>query len=135
MGRYVVAYVVAAVCFFAVDMVWLGVIAKDMYRSALGEWLRDPPLWWAAILFYALYMLGLVRFGVAPALDGGTWGTAFVNGALFGFFTYMTYDLTNLATLKGWPLHVTLADIVWGTVLSGSASGVAWFAASAMRKS
>lgn len=131
MGKLIVAYVVAAVCFFACDMVWLGIIAKDLYRSALGDLLRDPPLWSAAIAFYLLYWLGLVIFAIAPGLAAASWTKAMVLGGLFGFFTYMTYDLTNLATLKNWPTSIVLADIVWGTVLSGLSATAAWFAASA----
>jgi uncharacterized membrane protein len=113
----VVGYLVATVTFFAVDMVWLGTMASRFYRPILGDiaisGVNFPP----ALVFYALYPVGLVIFAIHPALKSGSLTTAVVYGALFGFFTYATYDLTNHATLRNWTLPLTVVDVAWGTIL------------------
>lgn len=106
--------------FFAIDLVWLGVVAKTFYRQHLGHLLAAEINWVAAIAFYLLFIAGIVFFAVKPALAVNSATRALVDGALFGFFTYATYDLTNHATMRDWPAIVTVVDIVWGTVLSGS---------------
>ena len=124
-----VAYLAALATFVAADMVWLGAMAPRFYRPTLGDILLSgvnlPP----AIVFYALYPVGLVIFAVAPALKTGSIGAALLHGALFGFFTYATYDLTNHATLRNWTLSLTLLDVAWGTILAAlsSAAGM-WIA-------
>jgi uncharacterized membrane protein len=115
-------YLIALPVFFAIDMVWLGLVAKGFYRRELGSLTRDRVQWPAALLFYLLFILGLVVFVVAPAVDDGSWLRALLYGALFGLIAYATYDLTNLATLRGWPLPVTVVDLVWGTVLAAAVS-------------
>jgi uncharacterized membrane protein len=120
MTRYALLYVATVPVFFLIDLVWLGVVARDFYRSQIGSLMADPIAWWAAIVFYLLYIAGILFFAVRPALESGSRRKAVGLGAAFGFFTYMTYDLTNLATLAGWPLTVTIVDIVWGTVLASS---------------
>jgi len=119
-----VSYIVAVVTFFGVDMIWLGTMASRFYRPAMSDialsGVNLPP----AILFYAIYPIGLLIFVTNPALKSGGLTTAMVHGALFGFFTYATYDLTNFATLRNWTLHLTLVDIAWGTVLGAVASTV-----------
>jgi uncharacterized membrane protein len=117
--QYLAAYVVTAVIFLFLDFLWLGYIAKSFYFSRLGELLLDKPNLGVAAGFYAVYVIGLVIFAVAPALQSGSWKTALIYGALFGFFCYATYDMTNLATLKGWPVTVAIVDVIWGTVLTG----------------
>lgn len=125
--QLIIAYVLTAIIFGILDAVWLGKMVPAVYRPEIGEMLmkgwRPAP----ALIFYALYMLGIQIFAVAPALKSGEWTTALVYGALFGFFCYMTYDLTNYATLKVWSLKVTILDIIWGTVATGAAAGAtAW---------
>jgi uncharacterized membrane protein len=115
-------YLIALPVFFAIDMVWLGLVAKGFYRRQIGFLMRDGVNWPAAIVFYLLFILGLVVFVVAPAVDEGSWVRAVLFGALFGLVAYATYDLTNLATLRDWPLLLTVVDLVWGAVLAGSVS-------------
>ncbi len=118
----VVLYAITLAVFFLIDMVWLGVVAKGFYRRHLGVLLSPKVNWAAAILFYLLFIVGLVVFAVRPALLHGAPLTALGLGALLGLVSYATYDLTNLATIKDWPLVVTVVDLVWGTVLGGSVS-------------
>lgn len=115
-------YLMATGIFFAIDMVWLGLVAKDFYQKQIGFLLSKEVNWIAAIIFYLIFILGLVVFVITPALNDGDWKKALLMGALFGVVCYATYDLTNLATMKGWPLMVTIVDLVWGGVLSGSVS-------------
>jgi len=119
-------YGITLVIFFVVDMVWLGAAAKDFYRKHLGPMLSPKVNWPAAILFYLVFIAGLAVFVIKPALACGLPLRALAFGALFGFISYATYDLSNLATLKDWPLIVTVVDLVWGTVLGGT---VSWLAA------
>ena len=115
-------YCIALPIFFAVDMVWLGVAAKNFYAKHIGFLMKANVNWAAAILFYLLFIAGLVVFVVAPAIEKGSWVRALLFGALFGLITYATYDLTNLATIKDWPLVVTVVDLVWGVALAASVS-------------
>jgi uncharacterized membrane protein len=115
-------YFIALPIFFALDMVWLGVAAKSFYAKHIGFLMKSNVNWAAAILFYLLFIAGLVVFVVVPALDKGSWARALLLGALFGLITYATYDLTNLATLRDWPLLITVVDLIWGTVLAASVS-------------
>jgi uncharacterized membrane protein len=115
-------YLLTLVVFFVIDMIWLGVVAKGFYRRQLGA-LMDPKVnWAAAMLFYLLFIMGLQVFAVRPALVAGFPLQALFYGALLGLISYATYDLTNLATLKDWPLVVTVVDLIWGTVLGGVVS-------------
>ncbi|MBK8208639.1 MAG: DUF2177 family protein [Rhodospirillales bacterium] len=118
MMKYVVAYLAAATTLFAIDLLWLGVIAKSFYRAQIGSLMLDQINIVAAILFYAVYVVCVVIFAVALALHTGSWRTAIVLGTLFGFFAYATYDMTNLATLRGWPIAMVVVDIAWGTCLT-----------------
>jgi len=122
-------YCIALPVFFALDMVWLGLVAKNFYAKQIGFLMKPNINWVAAILFYALFVAGLVLFVIAPALEKGAWERALLFGALFGFFTYATYDLTNLATLKDWPLSLTIVDLTWGMVLAASVSTATYFIA------
>jgi uncharacterized membrane protein len=119
---YLKLYLLTAVVFFAVDILWLGVVAKDFYQKNLGHLFRPTVNWPAAILFYLIFIVGILFFAVAPALEKDAWPRAVIWGGLFGFFTYATYDMTNLATLKDWPLKVVVADIVWGIILCAGVS-------------
>lgn len=116
--KYVTAYMATAATFLVVDLVWLGLIARSFYREQLGALMLEQINVPAAILFYALYVVGIVIFAVSPALQAHSWRTAILFGALFGFFAYATYDLTNLATLRGWPIALVVVDIAWGTFLT-----------------
>lgn len=113
-------YLIALPIFFGLDLLWLGVVAKRFYQSQLAHLMRDNVNWWAAMVFYLLFIGGMVLFVIAPAMEKKSGSYALVYGALFGLITYATYDLTNLATLKNWPLVVVFVDIAWGIVLSMS---------------
>ena len=115
-------YLIALPVFFAIDMVWLGLVAKGFYRQQIGSLMRANVNWPAAIVFYLLFILGLVVFVIAPALDKESWVRAPAYGALFGLITYATYDLTNLATLRDWPVLLTVVDLIWGAVLAAAVS-------------
>jgi uncharacterized membrane protein len=119
-------YAVTLPVFFLIDMVWLGLIAKGFYGKYLGYIMKSSPNWQAAVAFYLLFIVGLVVFVVSPAVDRQQWQYALGMGALFGLITYATYDLTNLATVKDWPIIVTAVDMVWGTVLAASVSVVSY---------
>jgi uncharacterized membrane protein len=123
---FVILYAISVPIFFLIDMIWLGVVAKDFYQSKLSHLMGDVN-WIAAVIFYLVFLLGLTFFAMYPAVMKGTLLTAVVLGALFGFFTYATYDLTNLATLRNWPLSLTLVDMLWGTLLGASVSALTVF--------
>jgi uncharacterized membrane protein len=120
-------YLVSLIVFLAIDLLWLGVIAKNLYSQQIGFLLADQVNWKAAIIFYALYLVGLVFFAIMPAFKDGNWHIALLNGALFGLICYATYDLTNLATLKGWPVKIVIYDLIWGTFISSSVSLITFF--------
>ena len=115
-------YLITLAVFFLIDMIWLGVVAKGFYGRHLGTMLSPKVNWAAAILFYLLFIVGLLVFVIKPALISGEPLKALFFGALFGLISYATYDLSNLATLKDWPLIVTIVDLIWGSVLGGAVS-------------
>lgn len=115
-------YALSVPLFLLGDFLWLGFIAKDFYRAQMGHLMGDV-VWFAAIAFYALFLVGLTFFATYPAATKGTVLTAVLLGGLFGFFTYATYDLTNLAVLKSWPVLLTFVDILWGTFLGAFVAG------------
>ena len=115
-------YFIALPIFFGMDMLWLGVAAKNFYTKQIGFLMTPKVNWAAAILFYLLFLAGLAVFVIAPAVEKDSWMRALLLGALFGLITYATYDLTNLATLKDWPLALTVVDLIWGTTLASSVS-------------
>jgi uncharacterized membrane protein len=119
---FIKLYLVALVVFFSIDLFWLGIIAKNLYVQEIGYIMADKVKWGPAILFYAIYISALVFFAVQPALQEGKWLSALLYGGFFGFVCYATYDLTNLATLKGWPLKIVVYDLLWGTFISGITS-------------
>lgn len=127
---FIKIYAIALPVFFAIDMVWLGLIAKDFYRAQIGTLMKSDINWTAAIIFYLLFIVGLVLFVITPAVEKGSWTHALLFGALFGLVCYATYDLTNLAVAKDWPLLVTIVDLVWGAVLAASVSVITYFIAS-----
>lgn len=125
MTKYLVAYGATLAVMVALDLLWLGLIAKPIYQQGIGHLMADSPKIGVAVLFYALYAAGLVFFALAAHPPGDdAWGKTLLSAALFGFFAYATYDLTNLATLKGWPVGMSLIDIAWGIgVSTASAAG------------
>lgn len=128
MSDFLIRFVAAGVLFAAIDAVWLSLVANKFYKSQIGELLLDKPNMIAAVLFYIIFLIGLVVFVINPSLAANSWVTALGLGALFGFVTYATYDLTNLATIKGIPVKMVVVDLIWGTVLSSSvALGVFFF--------
>ena len=118
---------IALPVFFAIDMIWLGVVSKNFYRDQIGSLMKSDVNWIAAIIFYLIFIAGLVVFVITPAMEKNSWMHALLFGALFGFVCYATYDLTNLAVAKDWPLLVTLVDLAWGAVLAASVSTVTFF--------
>ncbi len=115
-------FAIALPVFFFIDMIWLGVVAKDFYRQQIGSLMKSDINWVAAIIFYLLFVVALVVFVIAPAVEKNSWTHALIYGALFGLVCYATYDLTNLAIAKDWPLLVTIVDLVWGATLAACVS-------------
>ena len=129
--RYALGYLLTGLSFALIDSIWLRTMYTRLYQPEIGELLGGLRLG-PAIAFYLLYIGGMMWFAVGPALANGRWQTALVQGAVLGFMCYATYDLTNFATLKIWSMKVTLLDIMWGTVLTGSASLAGWAATQAI---
>jgi uncharacterized membrane protein len=125
-SKRLIAYLATALVFLALDAVWLTVMAERLYRPSLGPLLLATYAVLPAALFYLLYIAGLVVFAITPAFASGRWTTAARLGALFGLIAYATYDLTNQATLRDWPVNVTIADLCWGTVASAIASAAGY---------
>jgi len=126
---FIKLFLIALPVFFVIDMVWLVLVAKKFYQEQIGFLMKPDINWFAAIIFYLLFIGGLVIFVISPAVEKQSWVHALIYGAFFGLITYATYDLTNLATLKDWPLLVTVVDLIWGTVLAASISGITYFIA------
>ena len=122
-------FLIALPVFFAIGMVWLVVVAKNFYQEQIGFLMKPDINWLAAIIFYLLFITGLIVFVITPAMVRQSWVHALLYGALFGLVTYATYDLTNLATVKDWPLLVTVVDLVWGSVLAASVSVITYLIA------
>ena len=131
--KHLLTYAIATALFFAIDMLWLGLIAKNFYREKLGYIMAADVNWPAAIIFYLLYIGGIMYFAINPALKEASWTLALLNGALLGGLCYATYDLTNLATLNKWPIEIVIVDILWGIVLTGTVSVVTYLAVSSIK--
>jgi uncharacterized membrane protein len=127
MNKYLAGFLATALTMTALDMLWLGVIAKPMYQQEIGRLLAERPKIMPAIMFYVFYAAGLLIFAISPQGGDIPWSRATILGALFGFFAYATYDLSNLATLKNWPLGLTIIDMAWGTALSAVSAGIGKF--------
>lgn len=120
--KLALSYFLTTIVFLAIDLLWLGLLAKEFYKKHLGNYLSDQVNWVAALIFYALFIVGIFIFSILPAIEKNSIIRAMVMGGLFGFFTYATYDLTNLATLKNWPLTIVFVDIIWGVLLTAMVS-------------
>jgi len=123
---FLTLYLISIPVFIIGDLLWLGVIAKDFYFSRIGDLLLTPPNWYAAVAFYALFLLGLTFFVIHPGVTAGSLTKVLLTGAFFGLIAYATYDLTSLATLKNWSLTLTLVDMAWGAFLCAAVSGVTY---------
>lgn len=124
---FIKIYAIALPVFFVIDMIWLGLIAKNFYRMQIGALMKPDVNWLAAIIFYLIFIAGLVVFVITPAVEKNSWVNAILFGALFGLVCYATYDLTNLAVAKDWPLLVTVVDLFWGAALAASVSAITYF--------
>ena len=122
-------YLLTTVVFVVIDLIWLGFISKNLYKNYLGHLMAPNVNWAAAGIFYLLFIAGLIFFVIDPALVRGSIVYAIAAGGFFGLITYGTYDLTNLATIKNWPLNITFIDLAWGTILCASVSGVTFLLA------
>ena len=120
-------YIAMLAVFFAIDMLWLGLVARGFYRKHLGYLMAPATNWTAAVLFYFLFVFGILFFVVLPGMESGSLKVTLLRAALYGLITYATYDLTNLATLKDWPVLLTIVDITWGVVLSVLVSLAGYF--------
>ena len=126
MSRILLTYLVSVPVFFIVDMIWLGIIAKGFYRKALEPLLAPNINWTAALLFYFLFLFGILIFALMPGMERRSLVYTITMAALFGFIAYATYDLTNLATLRDWPLTLSIVDMIWGAFLSASTAAVTY---------
>ena len=127
MIKYFAAYATTAIVMIALDLLWLGVVAKPLYQQGIGHLLADRPNIPVALLFYATFPVGLMVFAVAPYASASQWAETLISAALFGFMAYATYDLSNLATLKNWPVGLSFVDMAWGTALSATATAAGKF--------
>jgi len=122
-------FLVMAIAFFIIDIGWLGIVAKDLYNKYIGH-MRGNVKWPAAIIFYLIFIIGIMIFAVLPGLEKGSFQYTVMYGAMFGFFTYATYELTNYSTLKDWPLPLVFIDIAWGIILTASVASVGYLVGS-----
>jgi uncharacterized membrane protein len=125
--QWIKTYMITLIIFFLIDIVWLSFVSNDLYHDKIGYLMKVDINWTAAILFYLLFIAGMIFFVINPALAKGSWKFALLAGGFFGMVAYATYDMTNLATLKDWPLSITVLDILWGTVLCGLTSMISFF--------
>ena len=128
MSSFFKAYLATLLPFAVLDAIWLGTVAPKFYQSQIGFIMTKTPNWLAAVLFYLLYIVGMVVFVTGPGIKADNWQQTALRGALFGLVCYATYDLTNLATLTGWPILVTVVDLCWGTFLSATTALLATLA-------
>lgn len=132
MTKYLSAYGIALVLFLIIDGLWLGLVARNFYVSRMGDLMADNPRWGMAALFYAFYLVGLVYFAISVGMANASWTTAAFNGALYGFFCYLTYNFTNLSVVRGFDTTLAFADTAWGaamsaTVAGGTVAALRWF--------
>lgn len=134
MQRYLFSYAGAALAFLALDFAWLMFANKRLYKPVLGPIMLETPRMAPIVLFYAIYLAGIVIFAVSPALRDGNWRTAALMGAALGFVAYATYDLTNHATLTVWQSHITIIDLAWGTFVTACGATAGYLAATSFAK-
>ena len=127
MMSFLKTYGIAFLVFIVIDLIWLVFVAKNLYQKELGYLMGEKPNLIAAAAFYLIFITGVVFFVINPALEKGSWIYALLTGLFFGFVTYATYDLTNLATIKDWPLKITIIDLIWGSSLGGFVSTITYF--------
>ncbi len=120
--KILLVFIITTVIFAAIDLIWLGFIAKNLYQQKLGFIMADMINWIAALIFYIMYIGGMLYFVIFPSLNNGNWQTALLKGAILGVLCYGTYDLTNMATLRNWPSEIVIIDILWGAFLTGLTS-------------
>lgn len=125
--NYMKMYLIAFVIFLVIDSIWLGFVAKNLYKEEIGHLMCNKPNFIAAAVFYLIFLIGLVYFVINPAIEVEDIVKLLVSASLFGFITYATYDLTNLATLESWPIKITIIDLIWGTSLSVMVSSATYF--------
>ena len=125
--KIIISYLLTNLVFFAIDMVWLGFVAKNIYQKYLGALLSETVNWAAAIIFYLIFIVGIFIFVISPAVEKQSVVRAIVLGAIFGFISYATYDLTNFATLKGFPLNIVFIDLAWGATLTAMVSVAGYY--------
>jgi uncharacterized membrane protein len=133
MKTWIVGYLAAFVALGLLDALWLGLVSREFYKARIGQLLLDQPVWAIAAVFYLIYAAGIVVFAVQPALASGSWTTAATYGALFGLCAYAAYDITNLATLRGWSTAVSLVDLAWGSAVTATAATASFLAARAVQ--
>jgi uncharacterized membrane protein len=133
MLKFAAAYIASGLVFIALDFLWLAVIAQKLYQREIGGLLLEKPNMVAAVAFYLLYLAGTVYFAVRPALAAGSWTTALISGAIFGLIAYATYDLTNMATLKGFSWTIVAADLAWGAFVTAAIATAGYFGASLIK--
>ena len=122
-------YLISLPVFLGIDMVWLTLVSKNFYAKQIGYLMAKNPNLFVALVFYLIFIAGLIVFVISPALEKKEWLSALCMGAFFGLVTYATYDLTNLATIKDWPLIITIVDLIWGMVVSAAVSVITYFVA------
>lgn len=128
MKRFLIAYLVSGAVFVAIDLLWLLLVMSKLFKAQMPQLILEQPKLVPAAIFYALYPVGIAVFGVLPAVAAQDWVRAAAMSALFGFLAYVTYELTNLATLKGWSAQIAMIDIAWGAALSGVVGAVGYWA-------
>ena len=133
MTKYISTYLAMLTTFLGLDLLWLGWVAKSLYQKQLGHLMREDIQWTAALIFYSLFVVGVFIFAVLPGHEKNSFWHSAILGGLFGFFTYMTFELTGFATLKSWPLQIVFVDIIWGIVLSSIVSLVGFWTLQAFR--
>jgi uncharacterized membrane protein len=118
MINFIKTYLIAGGVYWIIDFIWLALVANKFYQRQLGGLLADNIKWPAAIIFYTLFPIGVIVFAVIPGVNEDSLSKTLLLGALFGFFTYATYDLSNYITLADWPIKVVFVDILWGMLIS-----------------
>jgi uncharacterized membrane protein len=121
------SFFIALPFFFGIDLLWTGFLAKNFYRDHLGFLMKTNINWVASLIFYLLFIIGLVLFVIQPSIEKHSWLHALLFGSIFGLVTYSTFDLTNLAIIENWPVIVTIIDLIWGTVISAIVSLITYF--------